>query len=40
MRKLGGEEWLVSAVRTVYGNTNTKHFKVKVGKHQVSALSP
>ena len=49
MRKLGVEEWLVSAVmsvysgaktvvRTVYGNS--KDFEVKVGMHQGSALSP
>ena len=49
MRKLGDEEWLVSAVmsmyigaktviRTVYGNS--KVFEVKVGMHQGSALSP
>ena len=49
MCKLGGEEWLVSAVmsmydgaktvvRTVYGNSNS--FEVNVGKHQGSALSP
>ena len=49
MRKLGIEEWLVSAVmsvysgaktvvRTVYGNS--KSFEVKVGMHQGSALSP
>ena len=49
MRKLGVEEWLVSAVmsmysgaktvvRTVYGNS--KSFEVKVGMHQTSALSP
>jgi len=49
MRKLGVEEWLVSAVmsmytgaktvvRTVYGNC--KGFEVKVGMHQGSALSP
>jgi len=49
MRKLGVEEWLVSAVmsmytgaktivRTVYGNN--KGFEVKVGMHQGSALSP
>ena len=49
MRKLGVEEWLVSAVmsvytgaqtvvRTVYGNCDC--FEVKVGMHQVSALSP
>jgi len=48
-RKLGVEEWLVSAVmsmysgaktvvRTVYGNS--KSFDVKVGMHQGSALSP
>ena len=49
MRKLGVEEWLVSAVismytgaktvfRTVYGNS--KGFEVKVGTHQGSALNP
>ena len=49
MRKLGVEEWIVSAVvfmysaaktvvRTVYGNNNC--FDVKVGMHQGSALSP
>ena len=49
MHKLGVEEWLVSAVmsmytgaktvvRTVYGNSNG--FEVKVSKHQGSALSP
>ena len=49
MRKLGVEEWLVSAVmsmysgaktvvRTVYGNS--KGFEVKVAMHQGSALSP
>ena len=49
VRKLGVEEWLVSAVmsmysgaktvvRTVYGNS--KVFEVKVGMHQGSALSP
>ena len=49
MRKLGVEEWLVSAVmsmyigaktvvRTVYGNS--KGFEVKVGMHQGSELSP
>jgi len=49
MRTLGVEEWLVSAVmsmytgaktvvRTVYGNS--RGFEVKVGMHQVSALSP
>jgi len=49
MRKLGVEEWLVSAVmsmytgaktvaRTVYGNSNG--FEVKVGMHQGSELSP
>ena len=49
IRKLGVEEWLVSAmmsmyigaktvVRTVYGNS--KGFEVKVGMHQGSGLSP
>jgi len=49
MRKVGVEEWLVSAVmsiytgaktvaRTVYGNS--KGIEVKVGMHQGSALSP
>ena len=49
MRKLGVEEWLVSAVmsmytgaktvvRTVYGSSSS--FEVKVGMHQGSALSP
>ena len=49
MRKLGVEEWLVSAVmsmytgaktvvRTVYGSS--KSFEVKVGMQQGSALSP
>ena len=49
MRKLGVEEWLVSAVmsmytgavtvvRTVYGNS--KGFEAKVGIHQGLALSP
>jgi len=49
MRKLGVEEWLVSAVmsmytgaktvvRTDYGNSSG--FEVKVGMHQGSALSP
>jgi len=49
LRKLGVEEWLVSAVmsictgaktvvRTFYGNSNG--FEVKVGMHQDSALSP
>ena len=49
MHKLGVEQWLVSAVtsmysgaktvvRTVYGNS--KSFEVKVGMHQGSALSP
>jgi len=49
VHKLGVEEWLVSAVmsvytgaktvvRTVCGNSNG--FKVKVGMHQGSALSP
>ena len=49
MRKLGVEEWLVSAVmsmytgvktvvRTVYGNSSGS--EVQVGMHQGSALSP
>jgi len=49
VHKLGAEEWLVSAVmsmytgaktvvRTVYGNSNC--FEVKVSMHQGSALSP
>jgi len=49
MRKLGVEEWLVSAVmsmytgaktvvRTVYDNING--FEIKVGMHCGSALSP
>jgi len=49
MHKLRVDEWLVSAVmsmysgaktvvRTVYGNS--KSFEVKVGTHQGSALSP
>jgi len=49
MRTLGVEEWLVSAimsmytgaktvVRSVFGNSND--FEVKVGMHQSSALSP
>jgi len=49
MPKLGVEEWLVSAVmsmytgaktvvRTVYGNSSC--FEAKVGMHQGSALSP
>ena len=49
MRKLGVEEWLVSAVmsmyacektvvRTVYGNC--KGLEEKAGMHQGSALSP
>jgi len=49
MRKLGVEEWLVSAVmsmftgaktvvRTLYGNSSS--FEVKVSMHQSSALSP
>jgi len=51
MHKLGVEEWLVSAVmsmytgaksvvRTVYGNSRPNGFEVKVGMHQGSALSP
>jgi len=49
MHKLAAEEWLVSAVmsmytgaktviRTVYGNSSS--FEVKVGMHQGSPLSP
>ena len=49
MRKLGVEEWIVSAVmskyagaktvvRTIYGNSES--FEVKVGMHQGSVLSP
>jgi len=49
MHKLGVEEWLVSAVmsvytggktvvRTLYGNSNG--FEVKIGMHQGSVLSP
>jgi len=49
MRKLGVEEWLISAVmsmytgaktvvRTVYGNSSG--FEVKVGMYQGSTLSP
>jgi len=49
MRNLGVEEWLLSAVmsmytgaktlvKTIYGNSNG--FEVKVGMHQGSALSP
>ena len=49
MCKLGGEEWLILAIlsmyngaktvaRTVYGNSNC--FEVKVGMHQGLALSP
>jgi len=48
MRKLGVEEWQISAMismytgakqlSTVYGNS--KGFEVKVGTHQGSALSP
>jgi len=49
LHKLGVEEWLVSAVmsmytaaktvvRTVYGNSN--YSEVKVGMHHSSALSP
>jgi len=49
MRKLGVEEWLVSAVTSMYAraktvvrtvNGNSKGFEVKVGMHQGSALSP
>jgi len=49
MRKLGVDEWLVSAVmtmyvgarimvRTVYGNSEV--FNIGVGMHQASGLSP
>ena len=49
MHKLGVEEWLVSAVMSMYADTktvvrtvcgNSKGFEVKVGMHQGSALSP
>ena len=49
MRKLGVEEWLVSAVKSMYAGaktvvrtvySNSKGFEVKVGMHQGSALSP
>ena len=51
VRKLGDEEWLVSAVmsmytgaktvvRTVYGNSKGFEVKGPVGMHQGSALSP
>jgi len=49
MRKLGLEEWLVSAVMSMYSGAktvvrivygNSKVSEVKVGKHQSSALSP
>ena len=51
MHKLGAEEWLVSAVmsmytgaktvvRTVYLYGNSSGFEVKDGMHQGSALSP
>jgi len=49
MRKLGVEEWLVSAVLSIYTGAktvirivygNSKGFEVKVGMHQGSALSP
>ena len=48
MRKLGVEEWLVSAVVSMYagvktvartGHGNSKGFEVKVGMHHSSALS-
>jgi len=48
MRKLGVEEWLVSAVTSMYTGANTVvrtvhgnsiGFEVKVGMHQCSALS-
>ena len=48
MRKLGVEEWLVSAVMSMYSGAktvvrtvhgNSKSFEVKVGMHQGSALS-
>jgi len=49
MRKLGVEEWLVSAVMSIYAGaktvvrtaySNSDGFEVKVGMHQGSALSP
>jgi len=49
MHKLGVEEWLVSAVMTMYTGAkkvvrtihdNSNGFEVKVGMHQCSALSP
>ena len=49
MRKLRVEEWLVSAVMSMYAGAktvvrkvygNSKGFEVKVGMHQGSALSP
>ena len=47
MRKLGVEEWLVSAVMSMYTvqkrwseQSNSKGFEVKVGMHQGSGLSP
>jgi len=48
MRKLGVEEWLVSAVMSMYSGAktvvttvcgNSKGFEVKVGMHQGSAIS-
>ena len=48
MRKLGVEEWLVSAVMSMYAGAktavrtvyaNSKGFEVKVGMHQGSALT-
>jgi len=49
MRKLGVEEWLVSAVMSMYSgaktvartvHNNSKSFEVKVSMHQGSGLSP
>ena len=49
MRKLGVEEWLVSAVMSMYSGAktvaktvynNSKSFEVKVSMHQGSGLSP
>ena len=49
MRKLGVEEWLVSAVMSMYAGAktvvrtdygNSKGFEVKVDMHQGSGLSP